>query len=128
MSMETDAQAYTGLPLAIDAERETMMASIADGTAVQVEKYRAALTEAARTGTLSDERGGQIANETLALAAASSSAVALIAFERALHSARLGAKQWSNGKTDRDSKVMALESLAADAAARLQVDLACLEY
>jgi hypothetical protein len=126
--METDAQAYTGLPLAIDAEREAMMASIAHGTAAQVERYRAALAEAARTGTLSDERGGEIADEILKLAAASSSAVALIAFERALHAARLGAKAWSNGKTDRDSKVMALESLATDAAERLQVDLTCLEY
>jgi len=128
MSMETDAQAYTGLPLAIDAEQEAMMASIAAETGAQVEQYRAALTEAARNGTLSDERGGQIADEVLKLAAASSSAVALIAFERALHTARIGAKAWSNGKTDRDSKVMALESLAADAAARLQVDLACLRY
>lgn len=126
--METDAQAYTGLPLAIDAERAAMMAQVAHGTAAQVDKYRAALTEAARTGTLSDERGGEIADEILKLAAASSSAVALVAFERALHTARIGAKAWSNGKTDRDSKVMALESLAADAAERLQVDLACLEY
>jgi hypothetical protein len=121
-NMEKDVRAY-GQPLTKDTE-ELQPPPAVQRASERVEVYRSALAAAARTGTLDDERGAQIAGDSeLGLAAASPSAAALVAFERALHSARQGALSWSNGKTDRDSKVLALESLASDAAERLQVDL-----
>jgi len=124
-NMEKDVRAYGQPTKDTEGRQPSPMAARASE---RVAAYRAALVVAARNGTLDDERGAQIAVDAeLGLAAASPSAAALVAFERALHGARQGALGWTNGKTDRDSKVLALESLATDAAERLQVDLDCLE-
>lgn len=125
-NMEKDVRAY-GQPLTKEIEGR-QPSPVVTPALDRVGAYRAALAVAARNGTLDDERGAQIAGDSeLGLAAASPSAAALVAFERALHGARQAALGWSNGKSDRDSKVLALESLATDAAERLQIDLESLE-
>lgn len=124
MSIETDAQAYSGVPPSGNTERLGALAPAGGNAATLVAVYRDELAQAARSGTLSDARGAEIATGCqLGAAAASPSASALVAFERALHGARLAAARWSNGKSERDSKVIALELLADEAAERLHVDL-----
>jgi hypothetical protein len=120
VSVETDAQAYTGIPPSGNTEQF--------GARKQVADYRDVLAQAARSGTLSDERGQELAAAMLGVASVSPSAMALVAFERALHGARGVARSWSGGKTDRDSRVLALESVADEAAERLHTALVCLQY
>lgn len=124
MSMETDAQSYTGVPLRGEPESEADPAVAQTSVAAQVQGYRQALAEAARHGRLTDQTGSEIADEHLKLAAASPSASALIAFERDLRPARRAALQWSGGKTDRSTEVIVLERLADQAAQRVAIDLA----
>jgi hypothetical protein len=117
VSVETDAQAYTGIPPSGNTEQF--------GARKQVADYRDVLAQAARSGTLSDERGQELAAAMLGVASVSPSAMALVAFERALHGARRAAQAWG---IERDSKVLALESLADEAAERLHTALVCLQY
>lgn len=125
--METDAQAYTGVPP--DRPRAaSARPGRGDEAARVVANYRAALAQAARDGRLDDACGNTIAADMLGLAAASGLAAALVEYERALHAQRRQARAWSGGKSDQSAKVRVLESLADEAAERLQADLACLPH